>query len=203
MAMDSFDLANSVGSEFVVRRRNRKCEVTRLLELIFSITNVAMIHSSRVRSCVESSIELGAALDTALGVSLDPWTSDYRPAAKLRCETQGGHVHLRETIRTRKPKVCRFGGCPKCLGSIVRWRSPVCVSLIFNPQHLPPTLLSALEAGVTWAIITNRTMIRPIIRLAGQDAEVTITPIRNHDLALLTCGDNKLCKELIDVYEST
>ena len=199
MAMDSLELASCDDLDFMDRQDNEQSEVLRLLELIVSLTNVSLIASNRTDNCFSLTPEQACGIDTALGVSLDPDSIGYHPPY-YKDYIFGAEADLRTMLTSPHRRVCRQGGCQVCLNSLRHWQSPVCLSLIFDPRHLPPTLVRVHQAGGTWAIITNRKMIRPIIRLAGEDATIEITSPRGSDLVLLTFGPSEACEALREIY---
>lgn len=199
MALESLEFAGFDELGYTDRQNREHSEVLRLLELIVSLTNVSLIASNRTDHCFALAPEQTCGIDTALGVSLDLDSIGYHPAYQKDSIFES-HASLRTMLTSRHRRVCRQGGCEVCLESLRHWSSPVCLSLIFDPCHLPPTLVKVHQAGGTWAIITNRKMIRPIIRRAGENAFIEITSPRGSDVVLLTFGPSKACEALRDIY---
>lgn len=199
MAFDSLELPGACKPGLLICRKTVTHDVLTLLELVLSFTNVRMIHSARATACLDLSLAQALEIDFAMGVSLDPEAISSEPARENDPNFQA-KSSLRTVLASRQRRLCRHGGCQDCLESLLRWNSPVCLSVIFNPRQLPSTFTPLRQAGATWAFITNREMIRPIIRLAGKDAELELTTLRNKKVALLTLGDKDACKSLHQIY---
>jgi len=201
MALDSLDFAGSDHVGFADRQNSEHNEILRLLGLIVSLTNVSLIATNRTNHCFTVSPERVCSIDTALGVSLDPDSFVCCPVYP-KDSLFGSQENLRTLLVAHERRVCGQGGCDVCLESLRRRPSPVCLSLILDSCHLPPTLVKVHQAGATWAIITNRKMIRAIIRRAGEDSTIEVTSPRGCDVVLLTFGPSKACEALREIYRS-
>jgi len=201
MAFDAIELGGHRKTKPQIGSSSKDREVRQLIDFVCSLSNVAMVSSSRIQECYVLTPDRRHDLDATLGVCLDQGQHRYSPRAK---DSEAGReaicFGLEYVLASRQRSVCCQGGCPTCLESLTQCNMPVCLAVVFDQRHLPPTFERVLEAGGNWAIITRRQMMGRIKRIAGRQSEVQLTRRRESDLGLITIGDAPICDMLHEVY---
>lgn len=201
MAFDAMDLGRQrkPHSQGVTSGEDR--EFQELIHLVCSLANVTMLSSSRIPDCYAITADRRSDLDATLGACLDleqrrywPREHDSELCVKPTC------FDLRVFLSCRDRRVCCLGGCPTCLETLRQCNIPVCLAVIFDQRHLPPTFDRVLEAGGNWAIITRCEMMGQIKRIVESHWEVQLTRRRGNDLGLITIGSAFVCGVLHEVY---
>ncbi len=201
MAFDAIEL----GGHRKTQRRNttssKDHEVHQLIDFVCSLANVTMLSSSRIRECYTLTADRCGDVDATLGVCLNRDQRQYRPP-ETENASRGKVIcfDLEFIHASRERRVCWQDGCTTCLEALMQCNMPVCLAVIFDQRHLPPTFEHVLEAGGNWAIITRRQLMGRIKRIAEHHGEVQLTRRRESDFGLITIGDAPVCEVLHEVY---
>ena len=189
MAMASVQLFAESRSTAETRTDSFNDAVLTAISSVVATSNVAMVWSHRASECQSIRDMDWQELEAALGISFEREKSNLEPFF-YDSNVESKPCHKANWLYTYGSAfdvpLCRLAGCKKCLSKLTLRKWPVCLGLIFDPSHLPPTFDRVLDAGGIWAILTNSEMSDRIVAITCETAIMKLTQHPNIDLQLLT-----------------
>lgn len=194
MAIDSTDLLKNSSMKARLRPTSLHDDLFSALLFVVGNSNVAMVSSPRLQDCQRIREMDRLDFDAAMGIRLEYDTPKYERCHK-NADGDWHNCDYRHRLYTYAHgfdvPLCPFGGCAKCLKKLTLRKWSVCLGLISDPRHLPPTFDRVLDAGGTWVILTNSAMSDRITAMNRQTANIRLTQHPKVDLQLLTLdGDH-------------
>ena len=156
---------------------------------VVATCSVAMVWSHRARECQSIRDMDLQGLEVALGISFKLAKSNTQPCS-YDSNVESKHCDPKNWLYTYANALdvplCPFAGCEKCLSKLTLRKWPVCLGLILDPSQLPPTFDRVLDAGGTWAILTNAAMSDRVAGMLCSIVTIRRTLHANLDLQIFT-----------------